>query len=170
MLFSGTMRYNLDTTGEHTDEEIWAALGRVQMKDKVAGAGGGLDAPVSEGGDNFSVGERQLLCTARALLRKARIVVLDEATASTDVLSDSIIQRMLRTEFPGVTMLIIAHRVNTILDADKILVLAGGAVVEFAPPSELLARPGSAFAELVRESAHGGGGGGAAGTAAEPGS
>lgn len=86
-------------------------------------------------------------------------MVLDEATASTDVMSDAIIQRMLRTAFPGVTMLIIAHRVNTIMDADKILVLHGGAVAEFAAPGELLARA-SMFGDLVRESASGSGGGG----------
>ncbi|XP_019094479.1 PREDICTED: ABC transporter C family member 11-like [Camelina sativa] len=110
----------------------------------------GLDAEVSEGGENFSVGQRQLLSLARALLRRSKILVLDEATASVDVRTDSLIQRTIREEFKSCTMLVIAHRLNTIVDCDKILVLSSGQVLEYDSPQELLSRDTSAFIRMVQ--------------------
>lgn len=151
MLFSGTLRYNLDPTDAYPDGALWDAVTAVQMAEYVRSQGG-LGMAVTEGGENLSVGQRQLLCMARALLRRSRVLVLDEATASTDVASDAIIQRRLRA-LTGVTQLTIAHRINTIIDSDKILVLDGGRVVEFGPPAALRADPESAFAKLVANSA-----------------
>jgi ATP-binding cassette subfamily C (CFTR/MRP) protein 1 len=108
-----------------------------------------LSEPVSEGGENFSVGQRQLMCIARALLRSPRVVVLDEATASIDNETDSIIQRMIRTEFLRATVLTVAHRLHTIIDSDKILVLDSGCAVEFDTPSNLLSDDKSLFKALV---------------------
>jgi ABC-type multidrug transport system fused ATPase/permease subunit len=132
---------------------VLAALERVGLAEAVRTLGG-LDGKVADGGENLSTGERQLVCLARALLRHARVLVLDEATASVDVATDALVQRMLREAFAGCTVLTIAHRMNTILDSDKVLVLDGGGVAEFGPPAELLRREGGAFRGLV----HGSGG------------
>jgi ABC-type dipeptide/oligopeptide/nickel transport system ATPase component len=117
-----------------------------------------LDDTVAENGGNYSVGQRQLLCIARALLARSRVIVMDEATAAVDVETDAAIQRTIRVEFASATCLTVAHRLNTILDADRILVLDHGAVAEFASPEELLADPKSLLAALVadweRSSAH----------------
>ncbi|RLO04300.1 hypothetical protein DYB28_002108, partial [Aphanomyces astaci] len=110
---------------------------------------GSLEFAVSEKGSNVSVGQRQLLCIARALLRKSKVVVLDEATANIDLETDRLIQHMIQDGFHGVTRLIIAHRLETILDSDRILVLDAGHVVEFDAPPTLLANPDSAFAHLA---------------------
>ncbi|RYE84885.1 MAG: ATP-binding cassette domain-containing protein, partial [Methanosarcinales archaeon] len=152
VLFNGTLRYNLDPTHTFNEESMWQALESVQMAAYVRAQSDGLDMHITDGGGNLSTGQRQLLCLARSLMRDARVLVLDEATASTDVNSDAIIQRRLR-ELHGVTQLTIAHRIDTILDSDKILVLEAGRVLEFAPPAQLLADPNSAFAKLVRQSA-----------------
>ena len=132
---------------------VLAALERVGLAEAVRTLGG-LDGKVADGGENLNTGERQLVCLARALLRHARVLVLDEATASVDVATDALVQRMLREAFAGCTVLTIAHRMNTILDSDKVLVLDGGGVAEFGPPAELLRREGGAFRGLV----HGSGG------------
>ncbi|KAG2454612.1 hypothetical protein HYH02_000453 [Chlamydomonas schloesseri] len=138
VLFSGTVRSNLDPFDSHTDPELWAALGVVALKDYVKGLGG-LSAPVAEGGGNFSVGQRQLVCVARALLRKPRLLVADEATASVDPETDGLIQRAIRTHFKSATVLAIAHRLNTILDSDLVLLMDAGRVAEFGPVQQLLA-------------------------------
>ena len=120
---------------------------------------GGLDAHMAEGGANLSVGQRQLLCMARALLKKSTILLMDEATSNVDNDTDSLIQRTIRTAFAECTVLTIAHRLHTIIDSDKILMLDAGQVREFDTPQALLKRPHSAFRALVAEAGAGSEGG-----------
>lgn len=148
ILFSGTVRRNLDPFEEYTDQAIWAALKAVQLKRIVLDLDGGLDGTVSEGGQNFSVGQRQLICLARAILRRNRILVLDEATANVDPETDLFIQRTIRDLFKDCTVITIAHRLNTIMDSDRVLVLDGGEVKEFDEPHVLLSS-GGALAKMT---------------------
>ena len=150
VLFSGTIRSNIDPFQEYSDESIRAALVKCGMDKAVEEMPGELDAPVAEYGENLSAGMRQMLVLGRALLRQCKILMLDEATSNVDLETDQAIQRTIRNSFPGCTVLTIAHRVNTIMDSDKILVMKDGRVGEFAPPQELLANPDSAFADIVR--------------------
>ncbi|KAF9962170.1 Multidrug resistance-associated protein 1 [Mortierella alpina] len=139
VLFAGSVRDNLDPFGEHPDHDLWEALERAHLKDYISSLAGGLAFEVSHGGDNFSVGQRSLICLARALLRKTKILVLDEATSAVDMETDKLIQRTIRGPgFEGRTVLTIAHRIKTVMDFDKILVLDKGEVVEFDTPDALL--------------------------------
>uniref|UniRef100_A0A2M4AR42 Putative abc transporter c family member n=2 Tax=Anopheles triannulatus TaxID=58253 RepID=A0A2M4AR42_9DIPT len=151
VLFSGTLRINLDPFNVHTDEEIWKALEHAHFKSFVKGLTAGISHEVTEGGENLSVGQRQLICLARALLRKTKVLILDEATAAVDLETDDLIQRTIRTEFKDCTVLTIAHRLNTILDSDKVIVLDKGQIVEFAPPNELLQTKSSAFYSMAKD-------------------
>ncbi|GLT64994.1 hypothetical protein SLA2020_374520 [Shorea laevis] len=149
VLFSGTVRFNLDAFNEHNDADMWEALERVHLKDIIRKNPLGLNALVLEGGDSFSNGQRQLLSLAQALLQRSKILVLDEATAAVDVRTDALIQKTVREEFKSCTMLVIAHRLNTIMDCDRILVLDAGQILEHDTPEELLSREESAFAKMV---------------------
>jgi ABC-type multidrug transport system fused ATPase/permease subunit len=140
-----------DPFNEQTDEAIWAVLAKAKMNARVEQEDLGLECTVADRGNNFSAGERQLLCLARALLKNCKILLLDEATASIDPHHDSIVQETIRSEFRDRTVLTIAHRLGTIIDSDKVLVLDHGVVKEFGSPWELLQTPGSAFAAMLAE-------------------
>ncbi|GKZ00646.1 hypothetical protein MPSEU_001016800 [Mayamaea pseudoterrestris] len=152
VLFSNTVRYNIDPFGVATDEEIWETLRKVQMDDVVRELSMGLDEQVAEGGENFSQGQRQLMCIARSLIRKPKILVMDEATSSIDNATDGLIQEMIRVNFKDATVLTIAHRLNTIMDSDRVLVLDDGNVAEFDSPHALLQKDGSLFRAMVEKS------------------
>uniref|UniRef100_A0A182U6V9 ABC-type glutathione-S-conjugate transporter n=1 Tax=Anopheles melas TaxID=34690 RepID=A0A182U6V9_9DIPT len=151
VLFSGTLRINLDPFNAHSDDDIWKALEHAHLKTFVKGLTAGINHEVTEGGENLSVGQRQLICLARALLRKTKVLILDEATAAVDLETDDLIQRTIRTEFKDCTVLTIAHRLNTIMDSDKVIVLDKGQIVEFAPPAELLQSKNSAFYSMAKD-------------------
>ena len=148
VMFSASMRYNIDPFNQHSDTEIWTALEQVNLKEVITAIPGGLDSAVAEGGSNLSVGQRQLICFTRALLRKPKIVVLDEATAAVDNETDNLIQSMIKETFKDCTVLTIAHRLNTIIDSDALVVLEQGTLGEFDKPSELKNKPGGLFAEM----------------------
>lgn len=150
-LFEGTIRGNLDPLEEHTDQEIWQALDKSQLGALLRMRGEKLDSPVLENGENWSVGQRQLVSLGRALLKQARILVLDEATASVDTATDNLIQKIIRSEFRDCTVVTIAHRIPTIMDSDFVLVLSDGRVAEFDSPARLMDNKSSMFSMLVGE-------------------
>ena len=152
VMFSNTVRYNLDPFVEKSDEELWSVLQKVQLAEVIAMLPNGLDNQVAEGGENFSQGQRQLLCIARSLLRGNRILVMDEATASIDNKTDAAIQTMIRENFGDCTVLTIAHRLGTILDSDRILVLDDGNVAEFDTTEALLSKKDGIFKAMVDKS------------------
>lgn len=151
ILFSGSLRSNLDPFDDNKDEAIWNVLDQVELKETVSSLAGGLECKISDGGSNFSLGQRQLICLGRALLRKNKILVLDEATASVDYETDSLIQKTINTEFSQCTVLTIAHRLHTVISADKILVMDGGSMVEFDHPHQLLKNENGYLTKLVKE-------------------
>ncbi|KAH7932672.1 hypothetical protein HPB49_000594 [Dermacentor silvarum] len=151
VLFSGTLRSNLDPFDSKCDEELWRALEHSHLKDFVASLSDGLQHEIAEGGDNISLGQRQLVCLARALLRKSRILILDEATAAVDMETDDLIQATIRREFADCTIITIAHRLNTILDYDRVIVLDSGGIAESDSPRELMKRDTSLFYALVKD-------------------
>ncbi|XP_041075963.1 ATP-binding cassette sub-family C member 3-like isoform X2 [Polyodon spathula] len=142
VLFSGTLRMNLDPFEKYTDEDIWKVLELSHLNKFVSSQPAGINHECSEGGENLSVGQRQLVCLARALLRKTRILVLDEATAAIDLETDDLIQSTIRTQFEDCTVFTIAHRLNTILDYTRVLVLDKGQIAEFDTPTNLIAKKG----------------------------
>uniref|UniRef100_A0A4W3K651 ATP-binding cassette, sub-family C (CFTR/MRP), member 3 n=1 Tax=Callorhinchus milii TaxID=7868 RepID=A0A4W3K651_CALMI len=142
VLFSGTLRMNLDPFDHHCEEDLWRVLELSHLKRFVSNQAAGLLLQCSEGGENLSVGQRQLVCLARALLRKTRILVLDEATAAVDLETDDLIQSTIRTQFKDSTVLTIAHRLNTIMDYTRVLVLDKGRIAEFDTPANLIAQRG----------------------------
>ncbi|XP_045892161.1 ATP-binding cassette sub-family C member 8 isoform X2 [Micropterus dolomieu] len=149
-LFSGTIRFNLDPEMKATDEMLWEALDIAQLKPVVKSLPGGLDALVTEGGENFSQGQRQLFCLARAFVRKSSILIMDEATASIDMATESILQKVVMTAFADRTVVIIAHRVHTILNADLVIVMKRGIILEYDTPQALLDKEDSVFTSFVR--------------------
>ncbi|KAB0402448.1 hypothetical protein E2I00_009205, partial [Balaenoptera physalus] len=170
VLFTGTMRKNLDPFNEHTDEELWNALEEVQLKEAIEDLPGKMDTELAESGSNFSVGQRQLVCLARAILRKNRILIIDEATANVDPSlksaisvfnrtkfnffvsrTDELIQKKIREKFAQCTVLTIAHRLNTIIDSDRIMVLDSGRLKEYDEPYVLLQNRDSLFYKMVQQ-------------------
>ncbi|PFX19388.1 Multidrug resistance-associated protein 4 [Stylophora pistillata] len=150
VLFSGTMRRNIDPFSEHSDLELWRVLEEVHLKVAVESTKG-MDTEFAEAGSNFSVGQRQLVCLARAILRQNKILVIDEATANVDPRTDALIQATIREKFKHCTVLTIAHRLHTIMDSDRVMVLDAGRLIEFDAPYALLKNPKTIFAQLVTQ-------------------
>lgn len=170
VLFSGTMRKNLDPFEEFTDSQLWKSLEEVELKEAVQDLSLGLNSQMSEGanflvvdsriiglmiffsgGTNFSVGQRQLVCLARAILRNNKILVMDEATANVDPQTDALIQNTIRRKFADCTVLTIAHRLNTVMDSDKVLVMDAGSVKEYDHPFVLLQDKSGIFYGMVHQ-------------------
>ncbi|KAL8264260.1 hypothetical protein R6Q59_022390 [Mikania micrantha] len=150
-MFEGTIRSNLDPLEEYTDDQIWEALDKCQLGDEVRSKEGKLDSPVTENGENWSVGQRQLVCLGRVLLKKTKVLVLDEATASVDTATDGMIQQTLGKHFTDSTVIMIAHRITSVLDSDMVLVLEQGLIDEYDSPTKLLEDKSSSFAKLVAD-------------------
>uniref|UniRef100_T1JB97 ABC-type glutathione-S-conjugate transporter n=1 Tax=Strigamia maritima TaxID=126957 RepID=T1JB97_STRMM len=150
MLFSGTLRLNLDPLQQHSDSEIMEVLRHANLMEFIAVWDKGVEFVITEGGENLSIGQRQLVCLARALLRKSKILVLDEATAAVDLETDDHIQKTIKSEFRNCTVITIAHRLNTIMDSNRVIVLVGGQVVEFDTPEKLLAIK-SVFRDMAQD-------------------
>ncbi|CAG9767622.1 unnamed protein product [Ceutorhynchus assimilis] len=155
VLFNGTLRYNLDPFTEYNDDKIMAALIAVEDKEAMTKGKEYLEKIMSEGGQNVSVGQRQMICLARAILRDNKILVMDEATANVDPQTDKLIQTTIRTKFAHCTVLTIAHRLHTVMDSDKIIVMDAGEAVEYDHPYILLQNPKGYFSELVRKTGSG---------------
>uniref|UniRef100_A0A8C5BEN1 Cystic fibrosis transmembrane conductance regulator n=1 Tax=Gadus morhua TaxID=8049 RepID=A0A8C5BEN1_GADMO len=151
VLFTDTMRKNLDPFNQHSDEELWNSLQEVHLKSVVEELPAKMETLLAESGSNFSVGQRQLVCLARAILRKNRILIIDEATAHVDPRTDELIQRTIREKFRDCTVLTIAHRLNTIIDSDRIMVLDAGEIQAYDAPYTLLQDPEGIFYKMVQQ-------------------
>ncbi|KAJ2612967.1 hypothetical protein H4S08_002464 [Coemansia sp. RSA 1365] len=151
VLFAGTVRENLDPFNNYTDRDIWQVLEQANLAEYIREKDERLEFMVVHGGNNFSVGQRQLVCLARALLKHAKVLVLDEATAAIDNTTDTIIQQTIRSEFKDCTVLTIAHRLDTVIDNDMVLVIDNGQLAEYDTPENLLANKDSIFSKLVEE-------------------
>uniref|UniRef100_A0A803KUU3 ABC-type xenobiotic transporter n=2 Tax=Chenopodium quinoa TaxID=63459 RepID=A0A803KUU3_CHEQI len=150
-MFQGTIRSNLDPLEQYTDEQIWDTLDMCQLGDEVRKMDQKLDSRVHENGENWSMGQRQLVCLGRVLLKKSKVLVLDEATASVDTTTDNLIQQTLKHHFSDCTLIIIAHRITSVLDSDMVLLLSQGSVEEYDSPMRLLHNKSSSFSKLVAE-------------------
>jgi len=151
VVFNESIRYNLDPYNLASDEAINRVVKLVRLEAAIAALPDGLEAPVGEAGSNFSVGQRQLICLARAMLRESKLIVLDEATASIDNETDAILQSTIRETFADATVLTIAHRLHTIMDSTRIMLFDKGELKEHDTPSALLADGESAFSRLVED-------------------
>jgi len=151
-LFIGTIRTNLDPFEHYSDADIWKALELAHLKKYVLSLPKQLNEDVIENGTNYSVGQRQLICMARALLVRPKILLMDEATASVDVETDRCIQSTVRSSFKDTTLLVIAHRLNSVMDLDRIMVISDGTVGEFGIPSKLLSNPNGLLSQMVEAS------------------
>lgn len=147
MLFSASLRDNLDPSHESNDFALWSALEQLELKEKFDS----LDQIIKNGGVDLSSGQRQLLCLARAVVKKNKILVLDEATANVDPVTDSLIQKTIKLTFENCTVLTIAHRLNTIMDSDKVLVMENGEAVEFDHPHNLLQNNDGYLSRMVQK-------------------
>ncbi|KAJ6714386.1 ABC TRANSPORTER C FAMILY MEMBER 10-LIKE [Salix viminalis] len=150
-LFVGSVRYNLDPLSKHTDQEIWEVLEKCHLREAIQEKEDGLNSSVAQDGSNWSMGQRQLFCLGRALLKRSRILVLDEATASIDNATDSILQKTIRSEFADCTVITVAHRIPTVMDCTMVLAISDGILVEYDEPLKLMNKEGSLFGQLVRE-------------------
>lgn len=151
VLFSGSLRNNLDPFRSYNDDNIWQALECAHLKDFVTQLEEGIDYECGEGGQNLSIGQRQLVCLARTLLHKTRFLILDEATAAVDMETDDLIQETIRIQFKDCTILTIAHRLNTIMDYDRVMVLDAGQIKEFDSPNTLLMNTKSIFYGMAKD-------------------
>ncbi|XP_023240929.1 multidrug resistance-associated protein 1-like [Centruroides sculpturatus] len=151
VIFGGTLRMNLDPWDEHDDDSLWSALEHSHLKNFVSSLPHGLEYELTEGGSNISAGQRQLLCLARALLRRTRILFLDEATASVDLETDQFVHNTIREVFSHCTIITIAHRLHTVIECDRIIVLSNGCIVEDGPPQRLLRDSSSYFYSMARD-------------------
>lgn len=147
ILFSGSIRDNLDPFRQYSDTDLWKVLEDVSLKDVVQS----LDLKIAEGGNNFSTGQRQLICLARTVINRNKILVLDEATANVDPQTDVLIQRAIKNKFSQCTVLIIAHRLDTVLSSDKVMVIDNGTVVEFDSPTVLLENDKGVFCGMIKK-------------------
>lgn len=151
VLFSGTIRKNLDPFDQYSDDVLWRALEDVELKPLIGDFTGGLSSKMAEGGSNFSLGQRQLVCLARTIIRNNKILVMDEATANVDPQTDALIQRTIRKKFADCTVLTIAHRLLTVMDSDKVLVMHAGKMVEFDHPHILLENADGYLSHMVAQ-------------------
>lgn len=150
-LFVGSVRYNLDPLLKHTDQEIWEVLEKCHLREAIQEKEEGLNSLVAQDGSNWSMGQRQLFCLGRALLKRSRILVLDEATASIDNATDSLLQKTIRAEFADCTVITVAHRIPTVMDCTMVLAISDGKLVEYDEPLKLMNKEGSLFGQLVKE-------------------